>query len=253
MSLRSILRSGYVRRFHANPDLAHVGDTVAHHHGMVAQIVMAMHPAPSIDLIRAALHHDCGEMVVGDLPAPFKDSAPIVAAQHAAVEDEARLEMGLSWSLSHGDRHWIRFADRLAAYVHVRQVAPAVLGGDGWPEARADLSKMAIELGVIGDLDELLNGGLSDLEPDTRLVRGQFSDILSAVAKSYGIAETEIRGYSRQAPIVAARQRVMYLANQAGMSLPQIGRLLRRDHSTVKHGIDREAARVRGTLSRAQA
>ncbi|MCJ8139499.1 YfbR-like 5'-deoxynucleotidase [Falsirhodobacter halotolerans] len=147
MSLHSILRSGYVRRFHANPNLAHVGDTVAHHHALVAQIIFAAHPAPSIDLIRAALHHDCGEMMVGDLPGPFKDAAPALARQHEAWEQDALEGMGLRWTLSSKERAWLAFADRLAAFVHVQHVAPHVLMGDGWPEARTRLAERAEMLG----------------------------------------------------------------------------------------------------------
>lgn len=147
MSLNDVLRSGYVRRYHANPDLAHVGDTVAHHHAMVAQIVLRLNPGASADLIAAALHHDCGEMMVGDLPAPLKGASPDLAAAHAQIEVEAARRMGAHYRITPAEAAWLALADRLAAYVHVRHVAPHVLTRDGWPEARDALLMMAAGLG----------------------------------------------------------------------------------------------------------
>lgn len=147
MSLTDILRSGYVRRYHANPDLAHIGDTVAHHHAMVAQIVLWLNPDASPALIYAALHHDCGEMMVGDLPAPFKEAAPELAAAHAQIEAEAARAMGAHVWITPAEGAWLTLADRLAAYVHVRHVAPHVLGGSGWPVAREALLTLAAGLG----------------------------------------------------------------------------------------------------------
>lgn len=247
MSLRTILKSGYVRRFHANPSLAHLGDTVAHHHAMVAQIVIALHPAPSLALITAAVHHDCGELIAGDLPAPFKDAEPVIARQHAAAEDEARADMGLAWALSETDERWLRLADRLAAYVHVRQVAPHLLSGDGWPEARSVLEAMGLELGVADALSGVPSTDApAAWQPGDKRRMGRLSRIIDEVSEATGIMDEEIRGYTRRAPVVEARQRVMYLANQAGMTTTQIGTYLNRDHSTVLHGIEREAERRRG-------
>lgn len=137
--LPEILRGGYCTRWHANPDLAHIRETLAEHHARVAQIILALHPQPSVALIDAALHHDAGEPAVGDLPWFFKQAHPQIAADHAAVEADVLAELGCSWPLSPEDVRWIKFADRLAAYAHVAQMAPAVLQRDDWQCARADL------------------------------------------------------------------------------------------------------------------
>lgn len=238
MSLRAILRSGYVRRFHANPDLAHLGDTVAHHHAMTAQILCAVHPGPSAELIRAALHHDCGEMVVGDLPAPFKSANPALARAHAAVEDKARQSMGVQVEVTEEDGRWLRFADRLAAYVHVAQLAPHVLQGDGWPEARQALIVAAETLGEAARLG-LLELGVAEVDPP----RPSITEMLREEAVRSGLAFADLKGEARRQDIAHARQRVMLRASRAGFSAPQIGRVMGRDHTTVLHGISAALAR----------
>lgn len=138
MSITDILRGNYVRRFHSNPDLAHVGDTNGHHHAMVAQIVLHLCPTASIDLIHAALHHDSAEQFVGDLPSPFKRLSPQIASWHAAIEANLLADLGIDPDLSDGDREILTLADRLAAHIHVRHVAPHVITGSGWPENRTE-------------------------------------------------------------------------------------------------------------------
>lgn len=148
MSIAKILRGNYVRRFHANPDLAHVGDTVGHHHAAVAQIVLHLWPTASCALLRQALHHDAAEQFVGDLPQPFKAASPDFAREHARIEGYFAAEMGIDDILTDREEAVLKLADRLAAYLHVRHVAPYVLGGSGWPEDRAELLRRAWALGA---------------------------------------------------------------------------------------------------------
>lgn len=149
-NIRAIMRSNYVQRYHANPDLARYGDTVGHHQAMVAQILFALHPSPSMALIHAALHHDCGEAGVGDMPGPLKHKNPLLANLMETVEREQLAGMGIAFSLSDQDQDWLDFADRLAAYIHVRHVAPHILDGDGWPDALTRLQIEADRLGIVG-------------------------------------------------------------------------------------------------------
>ena len=51
-------------------------------------------------------------------------------------------------------------------------------------------------------------------------------------------------GPCRDAWIVQARQGLMWvLRNRLGLSYPEIGRVMKRDHTTVKHGVDAENKR----------
>lgn len=68
--------------------------------------------------------------------------------------------------------------------------------------------------------------------------------ILAAVSEASGITQKAILyRYRGNASTVRARQLVMYVAARAGFSHSAIGRVLRRDHATVKHGVDAEKAR----------
>lgn len=154
--LHAILRGGYCTRWHANPDMAHIRETLAGHHGRVAQIVFALHPAPSINLVDAAVHHDCGEPGVGDLPYDFKRKFPVIARQHAAAEAEAMAALGLEYDLTVDERLWLKLADRLAARQHVAHVAAHLLAGDGWPEETGDILATADRLGVLGMVEALV-------------------------------------------------------------------------------------------------
>ena len=145
--IASILRGGYCTRWHANPDLAHIRETLAEHHARVAQIILALHPAPSVALLDAALHHDAGEPTVGDLPGPFKAAWPRVAAAHADAEDITRRGLGLNWTLTTLEQRWLTLADRLAAYAHVAQVRPELLRGPDWVEAREGITLAAAKCG----------------------------------------------------------------------------------------------------------
>ena len=49
----------------------------------------------------------------------------------------------------------------------------------------------------------------------------------------YGVSVDEVLGETRRAGPVAARHRVMRQLRADGLSLPEIGRLLQRDHTTV--------------------
>jgi chromosomal replication initiation ATPase DnaA len=70
----------------------------------------------------------------------------------------------------------------------------------------------------------------------------RFADIVTACAAEFGTTREQILGESREAPVVMARFAAMTLGRRLlGYSLPRIGRLLRRDHTTVLHGIRRIA------------
>ncbi|HEX8966399.1 MAG TPA: chromosomal replication initiator protein DnaA [Chloroflexota bacterium] len=62
--------------------------------------------------------------------------------------------------------------------------------------------------------------------------------ILLAVARYYGINADDLKSRSRHKQIVGPRHIAMYLLREeAHLSTPEIGRLLRRDHTTVLHGL----------------
>ena len=85
--------SGSVARWHQNPAMARSGQTDADHQGRCVQLLFALHPCPSVALVRAVATHDVGELRAGDLSYDFKRSNPEIAEAHAAYEDAARQEI----------------------------------------------------------------------------------------------------------------------------------------------------------------
>lgn len=139
MTIAQVYVSGNVRRYHANPAMAHLGQTNADHQGRCVQLLLALHPGPSVALIWAVAHHDVGERWAGDLPAPFKTAAPEIAADHAAIEAEFA-EVAMGWrvldDLSREDLRWLHLVDRLEAWAFMRTHAPGERDADGWLDAR---------------------------------------------------------------------------------------------------------------------
>lgn len=110
--------SGRVMRWHTNPRMAGTGDRLDGHHARVAQIILEHHPDPSVALLRAALTHDVGEMILGDLPGDMKRDMPDLAARHRLEEIIARDAIaGTFPDLSESNQTWLRWADRLDAYL----------------------------------------------------------------------------------------------------------------------------------------
>jgi hypothetical protein len=66
----------------------------------------------------------------------------------------------------------------------------------------------------------------------TRFMR----DILAEVCAEYGITPEEIKGPGRKRYHAVPRQEFMLRCHETGRSLPEIGRFLGRDHTTVLHG-----------------
>lgn len=69
-------------------------------------------------------------------------------------------------------------------------------------------------------------------------------DIVADICKRERISIREMLSQGRHARLVRARQEIMYLgAKLTHLSLPTMGRLLHRDHTSVLHGIRKHAAR----------
>ena len=152
MTVAAVYVSGQVIRYHANPAMAHLGQTNADHQGRCVQLLFAFHPGPSVALIRAVAHHDVAERRVGDLSSGFKAENPKLATAHGAVEKHwRRIDLGydLELGLTDEDQSWGRLIDRLEAYAFMCLRAPLESRGNDWKKSRAKLLAMASEI----DLD----------------------------------------------------------------------------------------------------
>lgn len=129
-----LLRSGKVKRWHSNPDMNHSGENLAEHQWTVTQFVLFFKPDASRELLIAALHHDVGELVAGDLGFDFKKQAPQFAAKHAAIEGTARGEIVSGQQLTAEDMTILKLADWMAAWDAMCQHQPGLRKCDDWKD-----------------------------------------------------------------------------------------------------------------------
>ena len=59
------------------------------------------------------------------------------------------------------------------------------------------------------------------------------------IATRHGMTVDAMKGHSREARFAKARWEVMVALRDEGFSMPRIGRILNRDHTTVLHGLRR--------------
>ena len=144
--IQRVFYAGLTTRWHTNPHLAQTCDRLDGHQGRVARLILALFPDASRDLLIAALTHDDGESVTGDIPATYPKSD-----MHKSAEALARGEIwGLGFQLlARYERERLRLADKLDAYMWAEHHAPAVvLDNPEWSEAWQEIVKLAVELGV---------------------------------------------------------------------------------------------------------
>lgn len=144
--------SGFVRRWHSNPDLAHTAQTNAQHQWGCA--VLALHLWPDDhNLMIAALTHDVGEVWIGDVSGPAKRARPALkeALDSAEAENFEWLELPTPAKTQE-----LKLIDMLEAYLWAERHAPHVMGRDGWPEMVEDIVALALDLRVYEKVKGLL-------------------------------------------------------------------------------------------------
>jgi 5'-deoxynucleotidase len=153
-----LYHTGFVQRWHTHTLLARLGQTLGHHQWGVATIIGQLHPEPSAGLILAALWHDVGEKVSGDMPYGAKRNNPALSKKLKDVEEAAHLALVQCLFVgSDEDEMWINMADRLEAYLYVRTFHPHLLNTPEWLECMDDVMRMAEELGAYDDVLNLVN------------------------------------------------------------------------------------------------
>ena len=79
-----------------------------------------------------------------------------------------------------------------------------------------------------------------------------FDDHVHAVCAAHGVSKADLFEQDKTRHKTEARQELMFRAViRRGLTLPRAARLLKRDHTTVLHGIRRHAAEKFGTEPRA--
>jgi chromosomal replication initiation ATPase DnaA len=60
------------------------------------------------------------------------------------------------------------------------------------------------------------------------------------IAKGHGYTLNDILGPSRTKPLVSVRLECIKTFRDRGLSTPQIGRILNRDHTTIVHALNKD-------------
>lgn len=94
-------------------------------------------------------------------------------------------------------------------------------------------------------IDERLPPSFTIPPADTKI-----GGILRDIAEQYGFKVTALLGWRRPKALARARQELYWRAyDETGFSMPQIGRALNRDHTTILYGIRQHEKRMLGLIS----
>jgi 5'-deoxynucleotidase YfbR-like HD superfamily hydrolase len=156
--LFDIYRSGYVQRYHTNPQMAWAAQTNGHHQWGVTVLLLELFPdRVTVPLLWEALYHDAGEIGAADVSSPAKRRYPDLAKAVTEAEENERFNMGIAPAcLEPMEAILLKFCDVLESYLFARILTPWVLEGDGWPEQRSWLLGQAEVLMVEDQVAEML-------------------------------------------------------------------------------------------------
>ena len=157
MKSYQVWRSGFVRRWHSNPDMAHTGQTNAQHQWGCAVLAMELFPG-DYQLLKACLLHDAGEVNVGDVSGPAKEAEPDLRRLLRRAESKQMERMEIDY-LRHDA---LKFIDRLEAFLWVAHHNRNLLDTDEWREQQEWLWVAAVNLGVDMKREEIFKEALGD-------------------------------------------------------------------------------------------
>lgn len=142
--------AGSTVRWHTNERLSGSHDRLDGHCARVARIIMMLNPAPSPELIFAALTHDDGEHRIGDLKGDAKSMLPDeVRACFERIEEKAIIDIwGRGANLVGDELLWLKFADRFDAVIWAAFHAPDLMLRPDWMESIAWCRSAADMLGI---------------------------------------------------------------------------------------------------------
>lgn len=136
-----------VRRWHAHPQLAHLGDSVGAHSARACALARALWPDDGA-LLGWIVEHDAAEAVLGDLPGPARARFAALDAAWASAEAEVAAAAGLRLPGDPGLLARARLVDLADRWLFVRLHRPDLLIAPEWVALRREVLAQARMLGV---------------------------------------------------------------------------------------------------------
>lgn len=109
---------GAVERCHGTPH--HGSYSVGLHTFNAVSLLLLLHPAPSLDLIKTVQWHDVAERWLGDVPSPAKSVAHGFVEPYAQAEERVLYQLGLcrlGCDLPADDLNWLKAVDILELWL----------------------------------------------------------------------------------------------------------------------------------------
>jgi 5'-deoxynucleotidase len=112
-------------------------------------------------IVVAAMYHDCGEVITGDMPSPIKYHSPEITKAYKSIERQAELELLsllpkdlkqdyepfiVEENIPETHRNIIKSADTIAAYLKCQMEVSA--GNPEFSQAAKDIKKKLAELNL---------------------------------------------------------------------------------------------------------
>lgn len=112
LRVKATREGGEVERCHGTP---HVGAyTVGQHTFGAVSLLLLLHPAPTIELVKLVQWHDVAERWLGDVPSPAKLVSPDFARLYETAEARLLFQLGLvrdPSAYAPEDLNWLRAVD----------------------------------------------------------------------------------------------------------------------------------------------
>jgi len=157
MANPDIWTSGRVTRWHTHPVMNVHFQSNADHQWGVTTLCLQLNPSASSALVYACLHHDAGEISVGDMSCPAGQENPELRAMIAAAEDKTRARLSvLGFDLSDSEWDWLHMCDRLESVRFVKLREPLLLETPSWRETTRGVMRLAETLGCEDAVLEVL-------------------------------------------------------------------------------------------------
>ena len=151
----AVWSASHVERWHTNPEIT-VRDPLNSHSGRVAVLMLNLWPDIPADAIKAALLHDLGEGMVGDVPASTKTAFTDLARELKVAEKAALEHMGISYSISHEWHSRLDLCDKLDAILFAALHRPDLMRRDDWRGSIRRVLFLANDCGVTSEVSAIL-------------------------------------------------------------------------------------------------